>query len=124
EADARERPDPFTADAIGQITQTDLASDAREADQPERPGGETRLKADVDQVFRLMHLDGVPGEEPAEKAERDPPEARGADGAGERPIGGRPRRIHDVRGMRARGGISDRHVAVGTESEIFRPAAL
>ena len=77
EADARQRPHPFASDPVGEVAERDLADDAGEADEPERAGRHRGREADLHQIFRLVHLHGVPGDERAEVAEHDPPEAAG-----------------------------------------------
>ena len=50
------------------MTQRDLTRNRDEAHCAESPGGFTRTETDLDQIFRLVDLDGIPGEEPAEIA--------------------------------------------------------
>ena len=105
EAERAHRPDPLAPDPVREMAERDLAGDAGQADEAERPRRVGRREADLDQVLGLVHLHRVPGEEAAEVAERDPPEARGAHGAAERPVDRGPRRVDDVRRAR-RGGAA------------------
>jgi len=120
---AAERPDGLAPEAVGQMTQRDLPHHAGERDQPERVGSGLRAKADVYQIARLVHLYPVPRVEPGEEADEHPPEARGSRGARKRPVGGGPRRIHDV-GGRANGGARRRGaIAVGKQAHVLGPPA-
>ena len=91
-----DRPHPFAADAVGEMTERDLPRNRDEADEPECPGREARGKARFDQIFRLMHLHRVPGEQAAEIGERDPPEAAGTHRAPKRPVHRGPAMIDDI----------------------------
>lgn len=112
EAEAADRPDPFAADPVGEMPEPDLAGNAEQADDAERPHRDTRTEADVEQELGLMHLHRVPDVQGTEIAERDPPEARGAQRAGQRPVGAGPHGIDDVGdglcGCRRRRGVAVR----------------
>ena len=126
EADRRERPGPFPADAVGEMADRDMPEDAGESDQAERPGRDLGGETDLDQVAGLVHLHRVPGEQHGEEAEEQPPEARGADRAAERPVDRRPVGIDDVvaEGVAARPAGGVRRVAVRLQAQVLRPAAL
>src|SRR5262249_56780889 len=85
EAETPHRPHPLAPDAVGEMAEGDLARDGDQAYEAESPRGVGRAEADLDQILGLVYLDGVPGEEPAKVAGGDPPEARRAHGAAERP---------------------------------------
>src|SRR5215831_2667323 len=104
------------------MAEGDLARDGNQAHEAESPRGVGRAEADLDQVLGLMHLHGVPGEEPAKVAGGDPPEARRAHGAAERPVHGGPRRVHDVGGL-SRRALGWRCIAVRREAHVLGAAA-
>src|SRR6059058_4951749 len=99
------------------MSERDLAWHRDEAHEPERPAGVRRAEADLDEILRLMDLHRVPGEEPEEITDGDPPEAARPNGPGERPVDCRPPGVHDVRasgsGRAARGGV-----AIGQEADV------
>src|SRR5207249_9601492 len=97
ETQAAHRPDPFAPDPIGEMAERDLSGDAGQTHEAERPGGGGRAESDLDQILRLVRLHRVPGEQAEKIAERDPPEARRAHGAAERPVDGGPGRVDHVR---------------------------
>ena len=100
------------------MPEPDLAGNADQADDTERPRRDGGAEADLEQIFGLVDLHRVPDVEAAEIAERDPPEARGAQRAAQRPVGPGPDRVDDVR---ARCGRFRRRrgVAVGPQADIF-----
>ena len=51
------------------------------ADHAERPRCQTGREADFLQIFGLMHLHRIPGEQPAKISQRQPPEPAGTNGA-------------------------------------------
>src|SRR5438270_202439 len=89
-ADSAARRDALAPDPGRQMSEHDLAGNAEEAHEPECPAGVRRTESELDEVLRLMDLHGVPREEPEEVCNGDPPEAARTDGAGERPVDGRP----------------------------------
>src|SRR3989442_1459093 len=105
EADGADRPHPFAADAIGDVTEHDLTRNAGQAHEAEGPGGVARAEADLDEVFRLVNLHRVPRIESDEVAEHDPPEARRTHRAAERPLDRDPGRVHHVPPMRGGGAL-------------------
>src|SRR6185437_6163274 len=48
--------DRLAADAIGGVSEHDLAGNAEQADDAERPDADIRREADVEQKFGLVHL--------------------------------------------------------------------
>ena len=104
------------------MSERDLAWHRDEAHEPECPAGVRRAEADLDEILRLMDLHRVPGEEPEEITDGDPPEAARPNGPGERPVDCRPPGVHDVRasgsGRAARGGV-----AIGQEADILGPSS-
>src|SRR5215469_6998731 len=61
-AQIADHPDAFPPDPVGQVTERDLTRDRDKAHQSKRPSRSARLESDLDQVFRLMDLDGIPRE--------------------------------------------------------------
>ena len=121
-AQIADRPHPFPADPIGKMAERDLAGHADQTDQPERPGRAVGRKADLLQVFRLVHLHRVPGVQRTEIPQRQPPEPRGAHGAPQRPVGRGPNRVDDIGRARRRRRI--RHaVPIRPQAQILRPLA-
>jgi hypothetical protein len=53
-----------------------------DADQTQGPRRLHHVKSHLDEIFRLMDLHGIPGEERTEVAEGDPPKSAGAGGTG------------------------------------------
>ena len=102
------------------MTEADLPGHGDEAHQPQRPGCLAGAEADLDQVFGLVHLHRVPGEQRAEIGERDPPEPRGAQRPAERPVDCRPGMVDDV-GVAAGNGLVRRH-PIRLEPQILGPA--
>jgi hypothetical protein len=105
------------------VTEPDLSDDAEEPHEPQRKRRPRGVEADLQQVLRLMDLDHVPGEERAEEPDEEPPEARGADRARERPVDRGPRVVDDVvvGGPAAAGATGQ---AVGGEADVLGPPAL
>ena len=68
------------------MAERDLAGNRDEAHQTQCPSRALRVEADFNQVFRLVHLHQIPGQQSTEIAERQPPEAPRAQGSRERPI--------------------------------------
>ena len=114
-AEAADGPDPFAPDPVGEMPEPDLAGNAEQADDAERPHRHIGGEADVEQEFGLVHLHRVPDVQAAEIAERNPPEARGTQRAAQRPVGIGPHGIDDVRARcgrcRRRRGIAIRQQA-------------
>ena len=119
EAEAADGPDPFAADAIGDVPQGDLAGDTDEADEPERPGRLAGAETDIDQVAGLVDLHGVPSVERTEIRCGDPPETAGPHRSGKGPVDGGPGRVDDVGGWGYAGRRQSR--TVGFQAEILRP---
>src|SRR6185437_13159478 len=77
------------------------------------------IEAGFDQIFRLMHLHRVPGEQAAEISERDPPEPSRAHGAPQRPVHRGPAVIDDVgTAVGERAALCD---AVRHHADVFGP---
>src|SRR5207253_6491584 len=93
---AADGPDPFPPDPVGDMAEQDLAGNAEQADDAERPDRDAWAEADVEQEFGLVHLHGIPDVQASEIAERDPPEARRRKRAPKRPVGVGPDGIDDV----------------------------
>ena len=60
---AADGPDPFPADAVGEVAERDLPGNADQADEAQRPRRDGRAEADLHQVLGLVHLHRVPGVE-------------------------------------------------------------
>jgi PAS domain S-box-containing protein len=114
-----DRPDPFAADAVRQMAERDLAGHRYQADQAQRPGRVGRGKPDLGQVFGLVHLHRVPGEQAAKIAGGEPPEAARPQRPGERPVDRGPGGVDDIR--RGLGGRSRRRLAVRMKADILGP---
>src|SRR5438270_12698832 len=97
------------------MAERDLSRHAREADKAERPGGVLAAEADLDEIARLVHLHGVPGEKRAGITDRAPPEGRRAERRRERPVAA-ARRV----GRRA---ARRRRIAIGMKTDLLRPRA-
>src|SRR5207249_5503555 len=97
ESQSPHRPHPLAADPIREMAQNDLARDAGQAHEAEGPRRVAWAETDLDQVLGLVHLHRVPGKEAGEESEHDPPEASGLYRPPQRPVHGRPGRIHDIR---------------------------
>src|SRR6516164_10305328 len=101
------------------MTEPDLTWDCYEAHQTKGPSRFTRRETDLDQVFRLMNLDGIPGKQTAEIADRQPPEAPRPQRPPECPIDRRPGLVDNVR--RVVGGRTARDDPIGMKPDIFGP---
>src|SRR6516225_6575008 len=119
ETQIADHPDPFASDAVRQMTERDLTGNCYEAYQTKGPSCFTRRKTDLDQVFRLMDLDGIPGKQTAEIADRQPPEAPRLQRPPECPIDRRPGLVDNVRRVIA--GRTARNDPIGTKPDIFGP---
>src|SRR5712691_2589904 len=115
-------PDPFAPDPIRQVPECDLPGNRDEAHEPKCPGRRRRSEPDLDEVLRLVHLHGVPGDHAAEVSRGDPPETARLHGVPERPVPGGPYRVDDIR-LPGGGSAALRHlIAVRLETEVMRPA--
>jgi len=85
--------------------------------QPERPRCLGRPEADLDQIFRLMDLDGIPGEQSGEIADSEPPEAPRSQRPPERLIDRGPGTVHDVLDLVGRNPVQDQ--PIGSQAHIF-----
>src|SRR5262249_28458481 len=119
EPEAGGTPSPFSPQAVREMPERNLTGNAGKAYEPERPCRLGGAEAGLNQIARLMHLDGVPGIERAEVAERDPPEAPGGEGAQEGPIGAGPEWIDNVRGRVRCRRVRGLRRAVRVEAEVF-----
>jgi len=81
------------------MTERDLTRDCDKADETKRPSRLAWRETDIDQIFRLMDLDGIPGKQPAKITGRQPPKSLGAERSCERPINRGPSAVDDVRGV-------------------------
>src|SRR5439155_23231702 len=97
QAKATDGPDPFAADAVGEMAEIDLAGNAEQADDAKGPDADAGREADVEQEFGLVHLHRVPDVQPGEIAGRDPPAPRGAERKLQCPVGIAPKRTDDGR---------------------------
>jgi hypothetical protein len=68
------------------MAERDLARHCNQAPRAQRPDRRVRREANIDQVFRLVHLHRVPSEQTAEITDGDPPEPGGAKRAWQCPI--------------------------------------
>src|SRR5579863_1423600 len=97
----------------------DLAGHRDKADHAQCPSGGARREPNLDQVFGLVDLHGVPGEEAAEISNGDPPEAGCAQRPHQGPFHRRPVMVDDVPAtLRGRCSWSG---TVGNKSEILGP---
>ena len=117
-AEIADHPDPFAPDPIGQMAEGNLTGNRDKAHQTERPSRLVSPEADLDQVFRLMDLDGIPGKQRPEIAGGQPPEAPCAERPPECPIDRRPGMVHDVLG--AIGRSSTRNQPIRAKAHILR----
>src|SRR6516165_9772953 len=102
------------------MAERDLARNGEKADQTQCPGRTLRIETDLRQVFRLVDLHGVPGEERAEITQRQPTETRSAHGLAEGPVAGSPAVCRD---MGDRGPGPTLRFAVGLEPQLGRLAS-
>ena len=89
---------------------------------PSAQAASERREADLDQVLGLVHLHGVPGEQRAEEAERDPPEAAGAQRRAPASSRSRPRPDRRRSSRRAAPPRRPLRLAVGQQADVLRPA--
>src|SRR5256885_256663 len=101
------------------MAQNDLARDAGQAHEAEGPRRVAWAETDLDQVLGLVHLHRVPGEEAGEESEHDPPEASSLYRPPQRPVHGRPGRIHDIRWPTLGFGGGERAGALGLQSHVL-----
>ncbi len=123
EARAADAPDDFAPDSIRQIPQEDQSRDSCQAHRPKRECGGLGGKPDFDQILGLMHLHGVPDIQAGKVAAGDPPKARGADRARQRPVDRHPLRVDDVRCPRRCASAAGDRIAIWFQSEIRRAPA-
>src|SRR5258708_25488448 len=60
EAKACDGPDGLAANAVRSVSQDDLSWNAEQTDKSERPDADIRREPDVQQIFGLVHLHGIP----------------------------------------------------------------
>src|SRR5438270_13351217 len=102
------------------MAERDLAGNRDEAHQTQCPSRALRVEADFNQVFRLVHLHQIPGQQSTEIAERQPPEAPRAQGSRERPINRSRAATREPVGRRC---DRARRTAVRLETQIGRLAS-
>src|SRR5215469_2578477 len=117
EAQISDHPDPFSPYPVGQMTQRDLTRYRYKAHQSQRPSSLTRLDPDIDQIFRLVNLDGIPRIKAAEIAAGQPPKPPGAQCPSERPIDSGPGVVYHVRSVA--GGLTARDQTIRTKAHLF-----
>src|SRR5271169_619597 len=100
------------------MSERDLTRNRDEADQTQCPSSTLRIEADFDQVFRLVDLHQIPGEQGAEIADRQPPETGRAQRSNESPIDCSPPGSREALGRRC---DRARRIAVWLQAEIGRP---
>src|SRR6516164_5874978 len=101
------------------MTERDLTGNCYEAHQTKRPSRFTRRETDLDQVFRLMDLDGIPGKQTAKITDGQAPEAPRPQRPPERPIDRCPGLVDNV--LRVIGGRIARDEPIRTKPDIFGP---
>src|SRR4029077_5477815 len=78
------------------MPECDLSRNRHEAHQSQCQCGFARRKTKLDQIFGLMNLNRVPGEQSTEIAGSEPPKTRCPQGAPQCPVDCRPGMVDDI----------------------------